>query len=72
MKFKPFLARWQKVIQFVFTIGCLIGAGIVLDVAHILFQERIRLFWIFTSYIIVLTCVGIFFGRRLIAMICDG
>ncbi len=72
MKFKFFLLKWQKVIRLAFTIGCLVGAGFVLYVGHALFQERIRLFFIFTGYVVVLTFVAIFFGRRLIAMITDG
>jgi len=72
MKFQSLLARWKKQIQLVFTIACLVGAGIVLYVGYSLFQARISLFFIFMFYIVILTFVVIFFGRRLIAMICDG
>ncbi len=72
MKIKLFLAKWQKQIQLLFTIGALIGAGIVLSVGYSLFQAKMFLFLVFTFYIVVLTGVAIFFGRRLIAMICDG
>jgi len=71
MKLKTLFGKYQKQIQLIFTIACLVGAGVVLCVGHSLFHDRISLFWIFTSYIVILTLVAIFFGRRLIAMICD-
>jgi len=71
MKFQSFLTKWQKQIQLVFTIACFSGSGIVLYVGHQIFSDRLRLFWIFSGYIVILTGVVIVFGRRLIAMICD-
>lgn len=71
MNLKSFLDKWQKQIQWMLTIACLIGAGVVLCVGYALFHDRMRTFWIFTFYIVILTGVAIFFGRRLIAMIAD-
>jgi len=71
MKLKTLLAKCLKQIQFIFSIGCLIGAGIVLSVGYELFQAKMFLFWVFTLYILLMTGVAIFFGRRLIAMITD-
>ena len=71
MKFQSFLAKWQKQIQLAFTIACCAGLGIVLYVGYQIFSDRLRIFWIFSAYIVILTGVVIFLGRRLIAMICD-
>ena len=53
------------------TIACLMGSGVVLYVGYVLFHDRIRTFFIFTFYIVILTGVAISFGRRLITMIFD-
>jgi len=72
MGLKLFMAKYLKQIQLFFTIACLVGGTIVLSVGYSLFQAKIFLFFIFTFYIVILTGVAIFFGRRIIAMICDG
>ena len=69
---KALIAKYQKQIQLVFTIVCLVGGTIVLSVGYSLFQGRIKLFYVFMFYIVILASVAIFLGRRLIAMICDG
>jgi len=69
---KAFMAKYQKQIQLLFSVFCIMGAGGVLSVGYSLFAAKMFLFWVFTFYIAIMTGVVIFFGRRLIAMICDG
>ncbi len=56
----------RKIILTVFTIACIVGAIVAIFVGYQLFQNRLKIFWIFTDYISALTGVVIFFGFRLI------
>jgi len=56
----------RKIILTVFTIACIVGAIVAIFVGYQLFQNRLKIFWIFTAYISALTGVVIFFGFRLI------
>jgi hypothetical protein len=66
---KTFFAKWQKQIFLLFAIGCLTGAAIFIYVGYSLFHERAALFGVFTLYVVILTGIVIYFGRRLITMI---
>jgi len=68
---KSFVSKWQKKIQFLFTIVCLIGASGGVYVGYEFFQDRIKIFYVFTLYTLILTFVVIFLGRRLIRMASD-
>ena len=69
MKSQRLIAIGQKWGRPVFLAVALIGAGVAIYVGYQLFHERIRIFWIFTGYIVILTGIVIFFCFRLIAMI---
>ncbi|MBI3804094.1 MAG: hypothetical protein HY282_10075 [Nitrospirae bacterium] len=56
----------RKIVLAFFTMACIIGAIAALFVGYQLFQTRVKIFWIFSAYIIVLTGIVIFFGFRLI------
>ncbi|MEK7702821.1 MAG: hypothetical protein AAB317_02550 [Nitrospirota bacterium] len=66
---KHLFVKWQKQISLVFTIGCLLGTAITLAVGYSLFHERPTLFGVFVFYVVTLTLVVIYFGRKIIAMI---
>jgi hypothetical protein len=66
---RTFFAKWQKQIFLLFAVGCIISAAVVIFVGYSLFNERPAIFRVFTLYVVILTGIVIYFGRRLIAMI---
>jgi hypothetical protein len=69
MKSQRLIAIGEKWGRPVFLVMALVGGVGALYVGYQLFHERIRLFWIFSGYIVILTGIAIFFGFRLIEMI---
>ena len=63
------MTRVQKLIRPLFTVACIGGAALAIYVGHEIFHDRIRIFWIFTGYVVILTGIAIFFGFRLIEML---
>ncbi len=56
----------KKIILALFTAGCIIGAIVAIFLGYQLFQNRIKIFFIFSAYIVALVGIVIFFGFRLI------
>lgn len=56
----------RKLVLTLFTTACVFGLMVALFLGYQLFQGRMKIFWIFSAYISVLTGVVIFFGFRLI------
>lgn len=56
----------RKIVLTIFTAACIIGAVTALFVGYQLFQNRVKIFWVFSAYIVVLTGIVIFFGFRFI------
>lgn len=56
----------RKLFLTFFTIACVVGAIVAIFLGYQLFQNRLKIFWIFSAYIAALTGVVIFFGFRLI------
>ncbi|TAK04442.1 MAG: hypothetical protein EPO39_11430 [Candidatus Manganitrophaceae bacterium] len=56
----------RKIVLTLFTMACIVGAIVAIFVGYQLFQNRMKIFWIFSAYISALTGVVIFFGFRLI------
>jgi len=61
--------KFKKIVLLVYTITCFIGSSVAIYVGYDVFHGRMRLFWIFSAYIVLLTAIAIFFGRRLIGVI---
>lgn len=56
----------RKLVLSLFTAACIAGLMVALFLGYQLFQNRLKIFWIFSAYITALTGVVIFFGFRLI------
>ncbi len=56
----------RKLILTLFTAACIFGATVAIFLGYEMFQRRLKIFWIFSAYISVLTGIVIFFGFRLI------
>lgn len=56
----------RKLVLTLFTTACIVGLVVALFLGYQLFQNRMKIFWLFSAYISALTGVVIFFGFRLI------
>lgn len=56
----------RKLVLTLFTTACIAGLMVALFLGYQLFQDRLKIFWIFSAYISALTGVVLFFGFRLI------
>ena len=56
----------RKIVLTLFTAVCIVGAIVAISLGYEMFQNRLKIFWIFSAYISALTGIVIFFGFRLI------
>jgi hypothetical protein len=60
------LAERKKWVLALFTVACVVGAGVLIWVGSLFFQKNRIVFLLFSLYSVLVTGVVIFFGFRLI------
>lgn len=65
-EFQRMTPQRRKLVLTLFTTACVFGLMVAIFLGYQLFQNRMKIFWLFSAYISALTGVVIFFGFRLI------